>query len=735
MNKKKTPLIVFLSILLATITMILSYSLIDQNVKGSLPIIAVNQTYSSEIYDVSLTSVLPRFYELKKADHEQLQPYELFMKNSENADKTIAQSITNAIYDELNYLDTNYPNLYYYVSDKDKKTVITNAKEENLKTLESLAQGESGKTDDWYLAFSFDNNGIFALSQSSDQNYSSSWVSDRYNAVLRSLFTSENLRLRQALDENGQYALYYNDESLGQYQGPSDVNFSFLIKKADLLNYFGYNISDEFVQSSLYSEYLTGYFSLIFLSLAIVLWVAYRDDPKQLPLYRLYQKIPFELHLFFVFMMFPLIHSMGEIVRYTVSGQHFFLTSGAADNVFELLCLYGLENGILWFLIFAYLAYFCIAIKDILKRKAWREYFMTRKILHWLHVKCKALIQFIKGIDLSKKDDQRITAAILINFCIMSFLIMMWGFGLFFLLFYSIILFVIAKKYLTSVRHDYETLLDVTKHIADGNLDNEIEVDLGIFNDFKNNMVDIRAGFKQAVEEEVHSQRMKSELITNVSHDLKTPLTSIITYIDLLKKENLSEEERNKYIETLDRNSTRLKHLIDDLFEVSKANSGTMKFERMDMDIVSLMKQVQFECQDAFQQRHLEIKNTFSDEKILCYLDPQKTYRIFENLISNIIKYAMEHTRVYIDMIDYGNRVDVTLRNISACEMKFDPEDITERFTRGDASRNTEGSGLGLAIAKSFTELQDGSLRVTIDGDLFKVQLCFARKQETEPTA
>lgn len=213
---------------------------------------------------------------------------------------------------------------------------------------------------------------------------------------------------------------------------------------------------------------------------------------------------------------------------------------------------------------------------------------------------------------------------------------------------------------------------------------------------------------------------MKTELITNVSHDLKTPLTAIITYVDLLKQEGITEEQRASYVETLDQKSQRLKVLIEDLFEISKANSGNVKMNFMDVDVVNLMKQVRLEMEDKIMNSNLTFRWNFPEEKIILSLDGQRTYRIFENLLNNILKYAMPGSRVYVDIKDLEKEVKIIFRNISASELDYDVEHLTDRFVRGDSSRNTEGSGLGLAIVKSFVELQNGTFQIEVDGDLFK---------------
>ena len=234
------------------------------------------------------------------------------------------------------------------------------------------------------------------------------------------------------------------------------------------------------------------------------------------------------------------------------------------------------------------------------------------------------------------------------------------------------------------------------------------------------------------MEKEVKSERTKTELITNVSHDLKTPLTAIITYVNLLKQENITEEERNSYIQILEQKSMRLKELIEDLFEVSKAANGTVVLHPEEVDVVSLLKQVRFELSDKIEASGIQFHFDLPNELLASSLDGQKTCRIFENLLVNITEYGMKGTRAYIKAEKDGEYVQVTLRNISAEELKISPEELTERFVRGDASRNTEGSGLGLAIARSFTEVQGGTMKIEVEGDLFRVILRWKLKAGSE---
>lgn len=282
-------------------------------------------------------------------------------------------------------------------------------------------------------------------------------------------------------------------------------------------------------------------------------------------------------------------------------------------------------------------------------------------------------------------------------------------------------------KYLLRCIDNIKDLNDASIQVAEGNFDISLDEDMGILGPIAKNLNNIREGFGLAVDKEIKSQRMKSELISNVSHDLKTPLTSIITYVDLLKCEDVAPETQKEYIAILDRKSQRLKVLIEDLFEASKATSGNIDLDLEKVDAIALFRQTLGELEEKIGNSTLQLKINAPENKIICLLDGRRTYRIFENIMSNILKYAMENSRVYIDIVENEKEVSFTFKNISAYEMNFDASEIMDRFTRGDKARNTEGSGLGLSIAKSFIELQNGELEIIVDGDLFKLIVTFPK--------
>ena len=236
---------------------------------------------------------------------------------------------------------------------------------------------------------------------------------------------------------------------------------------------------------------------------------------------------------------------------------------------------------------------------------------------------------------------------------------------------------------------------------------------------------DIAGGLSNAIEQNMKSERLKTELITNVSHDIKTPLTSIINYVDLLKKEKMPNEKATEYLMILDNKSQRLKKLTEDLVEASKASSGNIKLNMEKLNVKELIKQVSGEFEDRFKEKNLEEITTFPEQDVYIKADSRYIYRVLENIYSNAAKYALENTRIYLDVIKKQHTVVIQMKNISKQELNISADELMQRFVRGETSRNTEGSGLGLSIASSLTELQGGQFHIYLDGDLFKVTIGF----------
>jgi signal transduction histidine kinase len=269
-------------------------------------------------------------------------------------------------------------------------------------------------------------------------------------------------------------------------------------------------------------------------------------------------------------------------------------------------------------------------------------------------------------------------------------------------------------------------LIRGAKKMAQGNLNEKIPTRhlFGAFKDFALSLNDLADAATIAAQKQMQSERMKTELITNVSHDIKTPLTSIINYVDLLQAPH-TQEQGQQYLDVLSRQSARMKKLVEDLMDMSKASSGNLQVNVTTLDSSEVISQALGEFSDKLTSAQLTPVFQAPEAPVLMRADGRHTWRVLSNLLSNTVKYAMPGTRLYIDLVSLPGSVQISLKNISAEPLNVSAEELTERFVRGDASRNTEGSGLGLNIAKSLMELQQGNLELLVDGDLFKVTLTF----------
>ena len=269
------------------------------------------------------------------------------------------------------------------------------------------------------------------------------------------------------------------------------------------------------------------------------------------------------------------------------------------------------------------------------------------------------------------------------------------------------------------------------KNIENGDLEYKLNIigndELSSISTSINNISD---GLNKSLENQLKNEKMKTELITNVSHDLKTPLTSIVSYIDILKNNELDSQTTKNYLNILDKKAYRLKNLVEDIFEASKISSGDIELYFEKTDIKELLIQSIVELDDKIESSKLDIIVNTPNEPIFTNIDGKRMFRVFDNLISNIVKYSLSNTRVYIDMYKDCGNVLITMKNISNHKLNISPDELLERFVRGDISRNTSGSGLGLSIAKNLVDMQNGKLELDIDGDLFKVKLSFKVLQD-----
>lgn len=379
------------------------------------------------------------------------------------------------------------------------------------------------------------------------------------------------------------------------------------------------------------------------------------------------------------------------------------------------------------------MAWFLIGYLSLVKRiKAgtlWKNS-LIRKVLKWIGKCSGKLADFVRAF--SRNTAEKIKVLLVGGaFLFLQFLIIGCIFGgaeVFLLALMAVdvaaMIFVIRKA------DGLDLIMDGLKKISDGELQYKIKTDTltgkqKVMAEYINN---IGGGLDAAVENSLKKERMQTELITNVSHDLKTPLTSIINYVDLMKRENPTDPKIQEYLRILDEKSQRLKVLTEDVVEASKASTGNIKLEMNDIDFVEMVQQVIGEFEEKFQEKNLTMMVHFTDEPSIIYADGQRMWRVLENVFGNVVKYAMEGTRVYAEISNRNKKVTFSLKNISAQPLNISADELTERFIRGDVARNTEGSGLGLSIAKSLTELQGGEFKLYLDGDLFKVMITFVAK-------
>lgn len=389
-------------------------------------------------------------------------------------------------------------------------------------------------------------------------------------------------------------------------------------------------------------------------------------------------------------------------------------------------------NFITWFLTLLIATMGLFQLKYITSHGFWR-YLKEDTLVGTFFKYLKTKLDMVAEIDLSSPINKTIMKYVLINSIIVFVMVSFWSVGYVFVVIYTFAAFFWIKDKVIKIQEDYKRLLTATQELGKGNFGAEIESDLGIFNSLKIEFNNIKTGFEKAVDEEIKSQNMKNELIGNVSHDLKTPLTCIKNYIVLLQDDSLTNEMRQDYLNSLYLYANRLTTLIEDLFEVSKVNSGNIQLNLMKLNIIALLEQTFAESEETLKSKNLTVIKKYEQSDIQLALDGDKTYRIFENLFTNIAKYAMSNSRVYLEVKDYQDQVVIEFKNMSETQMNFTADEIVERFVRGDKSRHETGSGLGLAIAKSFTEVQGGSFKIDIDGDLFKAIICF-NKNDKNPS-
>ena len=716
-------LVMIAIIVTSALGMCSSYKIIDKSAKSK----KVNYFNEYGFANLIAESSYALYYDsMKENENQSASDFLLDIKKNitEEADEYssyIQEALNNNI-DQFNRETLGWNNdanlkYYYYntINNKTNTTLNENVKFENNNI--DLSEVNKDKYQ-FYAVVNFDNNGNVDVSE----------INGGDKEVLKSNIECSLIDIRNEYDiSNSDYEEgYYNID----IKPIKNMTFVYAVPKT-ITSYDNIRWGIENADISIYESMGAGGAFIIAGIVALIALIFPIKKAKSTILFRKISKIPFEVWIIIIGLAIAALGPLaGQLIKATLNGDLQVIFVEIIPSLIIPERIIWIFNFIIWLLSYSAVFFFVLVIKYVFNVGV-IDYIKERTIFGMVIMLCvriiKRTLDEITKVDLREKNNKLIIKLLAINAVILLIITSIWFFGIPVVILYSVILFFIIRKYVDKISEKYSKLREATSKIAEGNLDVKIEEDLGLFEPFKGDLEKIQCGFKKAVDEEVKSQRMKTDLISNVSHDLKTPLTAIITYADLLKYENLSDEKRKQYIETLDRKAQRLQVLIENLFEVSKATSGNITLNIENIDVVSLMKQTLFELEDKLEEASLLVRKNMPKEKVILPLDSQRTFRVFENLIINITKYAMPNTRVFIDIIENEDDVAIIMKNMAAEEITFNVDTIAERFVRGDESRNTEGSGLGLAIAKSFVELQGGTFNISVDGDLFKVKIVFVK--------
>lgn len=692
--KKKHIFISLLSFLIIFLT-IMTISLYD-NIEGKI-------TDKSNVINAYLTEDMKYFTIAKTIE---LDPNFKVFSFGEDVPEIVQKRIYERFEDNMTSsvsMLENDSNFIYYIKNNNTK-----------KYVKSDINAEKDGNNTYYVSFSYDGNGNLK----SNTNYYASYFSKYtvYNYI------SEMYGESAFTVEDGVESYYLEGVTIPRDQikmnNPKNMSYTYAIPKV---------VSDNGGAISYYVNSWENYnpftgVCLFIGGVIIALFILFSPLKimKEIKPFKTFKNFKGEFNLILIISIISLCCIACMVCAgYSINGMFLNLM-----NKIGLRGMVMFVNVIVWAVTYLSIAIGCFDIKYIFVDGIWR-FIKEDTLISVIVRKIKNTISELLNVDLKNNINKNLMKFLLINMLIIIFLTFLWGFGSILAIIYVIFLFFTLKNKADKVQSDYSTLLNSTHELSKGNFNDEMNEDMGIFNSLRDEFKNIEEGFKQAVKEETKSQNMKTELISNVSHDLKTPLTGIKNYVELMGQENIPKEQKCEYLSMLNQYVDRLSNLIEDLFEVSKVNSGDIKLDLMELNIVSLIEQAKSECSDLFESKKLDVIMNSYDMNIDLLLDGNKTYRVFENLFNNISKYALEGTRVYIDIKQDGDKVIIELKNISATQMNFTSEEIVERFVRGDKSRHESGSGLGLAIVKSFVEAQGGSFEIDIDGDLFKAVVIF----------
>ncbi len=759
-NVKTTFLSIFLLILMIipSAMIIERYYYVETQIKSAVnknPF--QNNEFLKDIYGANYFL----YYRLYEKEHDKLvSPSTLFLrsdtikfiKNNYDLDYYSGKLTDDYIINDFNEVFKNAGNLivnsngnfkYLILNTKNHKSmgnVTENLTIQNKKSFEEMSAKEKNdlrkQIDDNYslfLVINFDENGDMKAKYT--KGISKSFVDNGLSDLVTKEFTDSI----QDYDENGADLFFYKKEPIKNrtfiYAVPKNLKDTYYTSADSISYYIKKSEINVYLEFGDYINLVMGIFAAIILLIPNK-WSKYIFSFKRIKGWNL------EINLFWIISLFTYLFlyiGYEIMVRYTISGKMLSILSIENISLNMAKFVSNAVNFIYWMLIFYTILMAVTYLKHIFVYGPIK--FIRRKSI--VFAICSRIFRFIKrhvhnifNIDIIKSYNRWIIGSIVVNAVILLAISAIIDFEfskvfLIYLVIYSIFLLVILRKKADNIERDYEKILEITDYVSKANFEKDIKgVDVGSFTTMKSALLNVQKEYKRSVEEEVKSSKLKSELISNISHDLKTPLTSIVTYIELLKDTELDEDTRNAYINTIDRKANRLKLLIDDLFEMSKAISGAVVLDLQYIDLVELTKQSLGEMEDKIEASGLIVKSSFPDKPVMMNLDGMKMFRVFENLIGNMCKYALPNTRVHIDLTDSLEKVKIQFKNITNEEINVDPSELTSRFVRGDKARNSEGSGLGLAIAKSFVELQGGVMNLYLDADLFTVEIVFSKLDE-----
>ena len=623
--------------------------------------------YKSKAFDEALIRPLLYWTSTSIMDENDNRWYEKgYLENKKESAKT-----------QLSYLK----NLEYIAINKDTNEVYSNT---NYKSIEDFKKNIKGECD---VELSSNNDVISYTKQIKDKTFKKVNVNKELRDVL--VYNLKDFDVCISINKNFEQSGVYHYDKVSEIK--DDFDSEVIYFKIIIVSYI---------------------ISLILFIVSIVIYKKMKCEVLDRNSFylNLYKIIPLEIYIIVGIL---LLYSLIGIIKTGYSVYYYY---NVLDHlVYTFICIFGLFT--IYYILRKELKSFDKPIEILKTSLIVRVLILGKKIF-------KDTNKVTKSVPLAKRII--ILAALSVGVGTIGWFIgFLFGSTLLLFLFgpiLSLTIVVLYVYYLIKKLAYLSYIMEGTQRIKGGDIHYKLDI-IGDdnFSNLAENINNIGEGLDKAIYNQLKSERLKSELITNVSHDLKTPLTSIINYIELIKKEeDIKPEHIKDYVNVLDSKSKRLKVLIEDLFEASKASSGNLELNMEKIDITQLLRQAIGEMEEKLSKANLDLKLRVPEEKTYIMADGKKLYRVLENLLSNISKYSLDNTRVYIDIIEEDDKVKLTMKNISSYELNFDPEEIMERFKRADESRNTEGSGLGLAIARDLVNAQGGRFEIDIDGDLFK---------------